>query len=31
MVAELIGVPTSVTVVRDGSVVEKELVPAEMG
>ena len=30
MVAELIGVATSVTVVRDGAVVELELVPEEM-
>jgi S1-C subfamily serine protease len=30
MVAELIGIPTAVTVVRDGEVRELELVPAEM-
>ena len=30
MVAELIGTPTPMTVVRDGAVVEVELVPAEM-
>ncbi|MEA2451223.1 MAG: hypothetical protein QOG63_3155 [Thermoleophilaceae bacterium] len=30
MVAELIGTPTAVTVVRDGDVIEVELVPAEM-